>query len=87
MTCNHIDNEETVRDDPSRRTATQRLNHEPSHIIRQLPPHVRSIPVQGTPCAIFKDMAQPAVVRFAELELRPGDLGLDIECPINNVKC
>ena len=71
MTYNHIGNEETVRNDLNRGAATQGLDHKLFHVIQQL-----SHCAQDIPCMILRDVTQPAVVRFFELEPGPREGGL-----------
>ena len=84
MTCDHVGDEGTVRDDLSRGTTTQGFDHKLFHIVRQL-----SLYAQEVPCTILKDVTQPAAVRFFELDLGPGEggLGIGTEWPIDDVKC
>ena len=54
--------------------ATQRHHHKLSRTTRRLPPRV-----QDVPCKILEEIARPTVVLFAELELRPGHPGLELD--------
>ena len=82
MTSHHVGDEKAVSNHAVEgSTAVKRVAYEFLHVLRQFPACAQNIP--GT---ILEDAAQPLVVRFAEFELRPQDIWLQPECPINDVE-